>query len=97
MRKELNRETRPVREGTETTVIHEDLTQWGAQKEMIDTFCLRGRLYMERSDTPTSAMGIDPILQDATNRGVTMLGIPTRLKSHLLGKHFSQPCWGTQF
>ena len=60
MRKELNREnpSRYVcREGTETTVIHEDITQWGVQKEMVDTFCLRGWLYMERSDTPTSAWG----------------------------------------
>ena len=60
MRKELNRENPShyvCREGTETTVIHEDITQWGAQKEMTDTFCLRGRLYMERSDTPTSARG----------------------------------------
>ena len=72
MRKELNREnpSRYVcREGTETTVIHEDITQWGAQKEMVDTFCLRGRLYMERSDTPTSAKGMDPSLQDAANFG----------------------------
>ena len=29
MRKELDRETRPVREGTEATVIHEDVSQWG--------------------------------------------------------------------
>ena len=84
-------------EGTEATVIHEDVSQWGAQNEMTDTFCLRGQLYMERSDTPISAREKDPSRQDATNWGVTMLGIPTRLKSHLLGKHLSQPCWGTQF
>ena len=42
MRKELNRETRPARGGTETTVIHEGITQWGEQKEMVDTFLLKG-------------------------------------------------------
>jgi hypothetical protein len=92
MRKELTRENPSQGEGTETTVIHEDTTQWGAQKEMVDTFCLRGRPYMERSDTPTSAREMDPSWQDATNWGVTMLGIPTHLRGHLLGKHLSQPC-----
>ena len=42
MRKELNRETRPVREGTETTVIHEDLTQWGNTEGNGRHFLLKG-------------------------------------------------------
>ena len=45
MRKELNRENLSHyvrRVGTETTVIHEDITQWGNTEGKTDTFCLRG-------------------------------------------------------
>jgi hypothetical protein len=42
MRNELNRENPSQGEGTETTVIHEDITQWGNAEENDRHFLLKG-------------------------------------------------------